>query len=122
MRDIRTHKTLRRQAPALERLIELAELFGYDVVFSRTKEMRDGNIEGLMCPDLERIYVSPNSSATETLAHEIGHAVLEHLMLSDKSTNEGEQLADAIGWVMCRWIRVAAKELHVGAAEIIGED
>lgn len=113
------NKHLRGQATALERLIDLAETLGFDVVFSRTKEMKDykPKLEGLMCPDINRIYVAPNRHATETLAHEIGHVLLEHLRISADDSEFGENLADTMGWAMCQWVGVPADELQIGVME-----
>lgn len=77
---------LRRNGPALERLIILADILGFKVVFRWVKEMKppQAYLLGLMCPDIMTIYLKPDHHQVRfTLAHEIGHILNWYLGLKD---------------------------------------
>jgi hypothetical protein len=59
----------------LEGLVSIAEALDFEVIFKRSSEMAKSD-EGLMCPDLNKIFVDPKSDKHDTLAHEIAHVLL----------------------------------------------
>lgn len=94
-----------KKTKIIKGLRKLAQQLGYKVVLKKTKEMDDSCV-GLVCPDINTIYVDPNKNDTaSTLAHEIGHVILfilqppGHGDSSDTffKSQIGENAADYIG-------------------------
>jgi hypothetical protein len=116
------HQWVRQHADAIGRLIDLADVFDYAVRFQQTALMRRQNWLGLLCPETGRIYVKPNEDVVETLAHELGHAILESLLPTVREDDESEALADFIGYGLCRWIGYDASELRLEAKRLTNQE